>query len=76
MRGQRGGGADLLELPGGRLAACEPILDALVREVREETGLTVTEVLDEPGRVVRAGKVLTVESLRPACRSDDGPATR
>jgi ribosomal-protein-alanine N-acetyltransferase len=66
VRGQPGGGEGLLELPGGRVEECEPILDALVREVREETGLAVTAVLDEPGRVVRSGKVLTVECLRPS----------
>jgi [ribosomal protein S5]-alanine N-acetyltransferase len=66
VRGQPGGGAGLLELPGGRLEEREPILEALVREVREETGLGVTAVLDEPGRVVRSGKVLTVEALRPS----------
>ncbi len=38
------------ELPGGRLNAGEGIREALVREVREETGLEVV-----PGRLLGAG---------------------
>ena len=41
-----------LELPGGQVEEFEPILEALVREVREETGLNVTEIIDDTHRHV------------------------
>ncbi|MFZ5827453.1 MAG: NUDIX hydrolase [Bacillota bacterium] len=50
-----------LELPGGGIARFEPILEALAREVREETGLTVTEILGETGRMAMP----QVECLTP-----------
>jgi 8-oxo-dGTP diphosphatase len=40
-------GAGLWSLPGGRVEAGESDAEALVREMREETGLTVT-----PGRLI------------------------
>ena len=39
------------EFPGGRIERGEGVRDALVREVREETGLAV-----EPGRLLGAGE--------------------
>lgn len=55
------------ELPGGRLEQYESSLDALRREVHEETGLIVTEVLGETNRVVwRAhGEQAELECLQP-----------
>jgi ADP-ribose pyrophosphatase YjhB (NUDIX family) len=41
-----------VSLPGGRVQHGEPVLDALVREVDEETGLTVT-----PGRLLYVAEV-------------------
>jgi RimJ/RimL family protein N-acetyltransferase/8-oxo-dGTP pyrophosphatase MutT (NUDIX family) len=51
----RPGSGGVLELPGGTLGEYEPILDGLAREVREETGLEVAEILDDVGRVVWHG---------------------
>lgn len=54
-----------LELPGGQVELFEPLLDTLVREVREETGLTVTEVLDATNRVQYSQDGFAVECLTP-----------
>jgi 8-oxo-dGTP pyrophosphatase MutT (NUDIX family) len=40
-----------LELPGGRWRAGEPPEVAVAREVKEETGLDISELLSETGRV-------------------------
>ena len=37
----------LLEIPAGKIRAFESIFDALKREIKEETGLTVTKILGE-----------------------------
>ncbi|WP_420594870.1 NUDIX domain-containing protein [Deinococcus sp.] len=54
-----------LEFPGGQLEPFEGILDALAREIREETGLQLVRVLDEPGQREWGSQAATVETLRP-----------
>ncbi|HEY9290229.1 MAG TPA: NUDIX hydrolase [Microlunatus sp.] len=54
-----------LELPGGQVELFEPLLDALRREVKEETGLEVAAVEGADTRLVASGEQATVECLRP-----------
>jgi len=54
-----------LELPGGQVEVFESLLDALRREVKEETGLDVEDVRGADTRLVASGEQTSVECLRP-----------
>jgi 8-oxo-dGTP diphosphatase len=56
-----------IELPGGRIEPYEPLLTALSREVKEETGLTITEVQGAETRTDTVGMnpEFEVECIRP-----------
>lgn len=58
-------GSTRLELPGGRVEEFEPLVEALRREVREETGLELTEIAGLETRIVTGGADSHVECLRP-----------
>ncbi|MCM3633646.1 NUDIX hydrolase [Paenibacillus camelliae] len=54
-----------IELPGGRIELYESLIHALRREVKEETGLDVTEIEGEDLRIVTEGTHFNVECVRP-----------
>jgi 8-oxo-dGTP pyrophosphatase MutT (NUDIX family) len=58
-------GGTWIELPGGQVEEYESLVTALRREVREETGLTVTHVRGSSTRVEARGQDTRVECLRP-----------
>ena len=57
----------LLELPAGKIREYEDIFKALKREVEEETGLTVREIIGENNIDTREMGEYTVNSYVPFC---------
>jgi len=55
----------LLEIPAGKIQAFENIFDALRREVKEETGLDVTEILGENLSTIYEAQSYTVVNFTP-----------
>ena len=74
-RTKRHEGGMRLELPGGRVEEFESLLDALKREVLEETGLTLTTIEGVETRVEAQGAGTRVECLQPFAvyQTTEGP---
>lgn len=76
---QRKGEPEVYELPGGRIEEYEKITDALRREVKEETGLTVTYIQNEENKIVTTPSnnehSFSVECIKPfaAYQTFQGP---
>ena len=58
-------GGKWIELPGGRVEEFESLVTALEREVREETGLTLTHIEGLSTKVDTQGEDTNVECLQP-----------
>jgi 8-oxo-dGTP diphosphatase len=60
-------GPHRIELPGGRIEQYESLLKALIREVKEETGLDVVEIEGEDTRIDTVGidPNFEVECIKP-----------
>ncbi|SDS84139.1 NUDIX domain-containing protein [Microlunatus soli] len=54
-----------LELPGGQVEPYESLVDAVRREVGEETGLEIVEIEGQDLRVISSGEQASVECVRP-----------
>ncbi|MBO7743278.1 NUDIX hydrolase [Paenibacillus sp. MWE-103] len=71
------GGPRRVELPGGRIEPFESLVAALVREVKEETGLDLVEIEGQETRIETAGinPDFEVECIRPfaAYQTTKGP---
>jgi 8-oxo-dGTP diphosphatase len=61
------GESQRLELPGGRIEQYESLVTALIREVKEETGLDVIEIEGEDTRIDTVGidPSFEVECIKP-----------
>lgn len=57
----------MLEVPAGKIREYENIFEALRREVREETGLTITKILGEDKKISNLIKGNEVISYTPYC---------
>lgn len=57
-------GRPRIELPGGRVEEYESLIEALKREVQEETGLQVSYIEGQETRIETEGEIV-VECIRP-----------
>jgi 8-oxo-dGTP pyrophosphatase MutT (NUDIX family) len=55
----------LLEIPAGKIRAFESIFDTLKREIKEETGLNIVEILGENASTVYDGNSYKVVNFMP-----------
>jgi 8-oxo-dGTP diphosphatase len=65
MRNKPHEGGKWIELPGGRVEEYESLIEAVKREVHEETGLDLIEIVGEDTRVEAVSSETNVECLAP-----------
>lgn len=56
----------LLEIPAGKIREFENIFQALKREVKEETGLTITSIIGKECQTIKTGLYSTTD-FSPFC---------
>jgi len=66
---------DVIEIPGGKFRAFENIYDTLKREVKEETGLNLTNIKDRDKTITHTNRQDHSEIVYPYCvtQMKEGP---
>ena len=65
-RQKNNGENGLIEMPAGKIRDFENIFDALKREVKEETGLKITNIIGEDYQIIKTGSYSTID-FSPFC---------
>ena len=56
----------LIEIPAGKIRDFESVFEALKREIKEETGLTITGIIGEDCQLIKTGPYSTID-FSPFC---------
>ena len=61
----------MIEIPAGKIREYESIFDTLRREVREETGLTITQIKGEENLIISENSGYKTISFIPFCSTQN-----